>query len=223
VTTSKDDPTAASNRKSRARKLRLYTILVIGLLAILTLLSTTQTWWTLHLATASIVVPGTVAGPALTALSLCGLALAAALSLAGPVFRLILGVLQLLLGFTVVLETVLSIAHPAEQAGTLISQATGVAGEAADTALVKSVDFAGWPWVAIVLGVLSFIAGIGLLATFRRWPTASRKYQAVRFQPADGPRDAVIDWDALSDGSDPTAEDGSTTAPDPGAGVEPKN
>jgi Tryptophan-associated transmembrane protein (Trp_oprn_chp) len=222
VTTSNDSTAVTPNPVARARRFRLYTIILIGLLALLTLLTTTQTWWTLHLATTTIPVAGTVAGPALSALSLCGLALAAALSIAGPVFRLILGILQLLLGFTVVLTTVQSIAHPAEQAGTLISQATGVAGEAADAALVKSVDFAGWPWVAIVFGVLSFGAGIWLLATFRRWPTASRKYQAVRFQPADGPRDAVIDWDALSDGSDPTAEEGPTAATGPGAGVEPK-
>jgi hypothetical protein len=76
-----------------------------------------------------------------------------------------------------------------------------------------------WPWIAIVLGVFSFLAGVWLLMSFRYWPVASRKYQAVRFQPADGPRDAVIDWDALSEGTDPT----DPGAPDagPSADVRP--
>ncbi|HEY2645182.1 MAG TPA: Trp biosynthesis-associated membrane protein [Galbitalea sp.] len=219
MTSSNTELPATPSVNPRARKLRLYTILVIGLLAILTLVTTTQTWWTLRLATTSIEVAGTVAGPALTALSLCGLALAAALSIAGPVFRLILGLLQLLLAFTVVLTTSVSIAHPADQAQTLISKATGVGGQSADAALVKSVDMTAWPWIAIVLGVFSFLAGVWLLMSFRYWPVASRKYQAVRFQPADGPRDAVIDWDALSEGTDPT----DPGAPDagPSADVRP--
>jgi hypothetical protein len=40
--------------------------------------------------------------------------------------------------------------------------------------------------------------------SFRFWPVASWKYQAVRFAPATGPRDAVVDWDSLTEGSDPT-------------------
>jgi hypothetical protein len=52
--------------------------------------------------------------------------------------------------------------------------------------------------------VLAALVGVLLLATFRRWPAASRKYQAVRLEDPSAPRDSVGDWDALSDGADPT-------------------
>jgi uncharacterized membrane protein (TIGR02234 family) len=199
--------------ESRARKLRLYTILAIGLVALLSLLTTTQTWWTLQLAGRSLPIAGTVAGPALTALALCTLVLAAALALAGPVFRLVLGLLQLLLAVTIILTTVLSLARPDQPSESAVQSATGIAGSTSVDHLIKSVSLTPWGFVAAALGVLAFLLGIWLLVTFRLWPAASRKYQAVRFQPADGPRDAVIDWDALSDGTDPTAE----SDPRPGA------
>ncbi|MCU1549539.1 MAG: hypothetical protein JWR36_99 [Glaciihabitans sp.] len=193
---------------SRARRLRLLTILGIAALAGLTLLATTQTWWTVVLSTQSIAVAGTVASPALSALSLSGLALAAALAIAGPFFRFVLGILQLLIGFTVVLTSALSVASPQKNSEALISKTTGVAGTESIHALIKSIGFTPWGTVAIVLGVLTFLAGAYLLVTFRRWPVASRKYQAVRFENASGERDAVIDWDSLSDGEDPTARGG---------------
>jgi uncharacterized membrane protein (TIGR02234 family) len=202
--------------ESRARRLRLYTILAIGLVAALTLLTTTQTWWTLHLATRTLTIAGTVAGPALAALALCTLVLAAALALAGPVFRLILGLLQLLLAFTIVFTTILSLANPDQPSESAVQSATGIAGTSSIDHLIRSVTLTPWGFVAVALGVIAFILGLWLLLTFRVWPSASRRYQAVRFQPANGPRDAVIDWDALSDGTDPTLE------ADPGAGPGPQ-
>jgi hypothetical protein len=188
----------------RGRRLRLLTIFGIAAFAGLELASATQTWWTVHLASQQITVAGTVGAGALSALALTGLALAAALAIAGPVFRFILGVLQMLLGFTVVLTSALSIADPAKSSESLISSATGIAGTRSVAALIKSVSFTPWGWIAVIAGVLTFLAGVFLLATFRRWPVASRKYQAVRFEQVDGERDAVIDWDSLSDGNDPT-------------------
>jgi uncharacterized membrane protein (TIGR02234 family) len=190
----------------RSRRMRLYTIVGIGLIAALVFLTTTQNWWTLHLGTTTIPVPGTTAAPALSALALTDLALAAALAIAGPVFRLILGLLQLLLAFTVVFSTAVSLANPDQQSEALVSKATGVAGDAPIRGLIHSVTFTAWGGIAIAIGVLAFLAGIWLLLTFRAWPTASRKYQAVKFAQPNGPRDAVFDWDAMSEGADPTAE-----------------
>lgn len=202
------EPIEITVPEARARRLRLYTILAIGVVAGLTLLTTTQTWWTLHLATRSLPIAGTVAGPALAALALCGLVLTAALALAGPVFRLVLGLLQLLLSFTTVLTTIVSLARPDQPSESAVQSATGVAGSTSVDALIKSVALTPWGFVAVALGVVGLLLGGLLLATFRLWPAPSRKYQAVRFQPADGPRDPVVDWDALSDGTDPTADSG---------------
>ena len=151
-------------------------------------------------------IAGTVAAPALTALALCGLVLAAALALAGPVFRLILGLLQLFISFTIVFSSILSLARPDQPSESAVQTATGIAGTASIDALIKTVTLTPWGFLAIALGVLAFLIGVWLLLTFRLWPVASRKYQAVRFEAADGPRDAVVDWDALSDGTDPTVE-----------------
>jgi hypothetical protein len=201
--------------ESRARRLRLYTIAAIGVVAGLTLITTTQTWWTVHLATKSLPIAGTVAAPALTALTLCALVLAAALALAGPVFRLILGLLQLLLSFTIVFSSVISLVRPDQPSEAAVQAATGIAGTASIDALIRSVTLTPWGFAAVVLGVVAFLVGVWLLATFRYWPVASRKYQAVRFEPADGPRDSVIDWDALSDGQDPTEGPGGVQGGEP--------
>jgi len=198
------EATAGALRISRARKLRLYTILSIGVVAGLSLITTTQTWWTVHLATQSLPIAGTVAAPALAALSLTGLVLAAALSLAGPAFRVVLGALQLLLAFTIVLTTLLSLTAPDQPSASAVSTATGVAGTQSIAALIKSVSLAPWGYVAVVLGFVAFLIGLWLIASARFWPLPTRKYQAVRFTSADGPRDAVIDWDSLSEGTDPT-------------------
>jgi Tryptophan-associated transmembrane protein (Trp_oprn_chp) len=210
-----EQPVGPSVPTARARRLRLYTIFAIGIVAALTLITTTQTWWTLHLAAKSLPIAGTVAAPALAALALCAIVLAAALALAGPVFRFILGLLQLLLAFTIVFSTIVSLVRPDQPSESAVQTATGVAGSESVDALIKSVTLTPWGFVATALGVVAFVLGVWLLATFRLWPVASRKYQAVRFAAADGPRDAVVDWDAMSDGTDPTLESGPTTPPEP--------
>lgn len=186
-----------------ARRLRLVTILAIAALAALTLLSSTQQWWTIAIPEGSVGVPGTVASPALPALALSSLALAAALAIAGPFFRVVLGVLQLFVGFTVILAAWTSLGDPGTASAALITEATGVAGDDAVAALVQGVALTPWPWTAIAAGALSLLAGIFLLATVRHWPGPSRKYQAIRLENAQG--DPIDDWDALSDGADPTS------------------
>lgn len=186
------------------RRLRLLTILAVPVFAALTLLAVTQSWWTVNLADRSIEVIGTTASPALSALSLSSFALAAALAIAGPVFRVVMGILQIFIGGTVVLASIVSITDPVASSASLITEATGVEGSESVAALVESVALTAWPWLAVVAGVLSALVGVLLLVTFRRWPAASRKYQAVRLEDPAAPRDSVGDWDALSDGSDPT-------------------
>ena len=130
----------------------------------------------------------------------------AALALAGPLFRIILAILQLLLAFTILLTTIVSLTAPDQPSAAAVSTATGVAGSTSIAALIKSVAITPWGIAAIVLGVLAFLIGLWLLASSRFWPAPTRKYQAVRFAAPGGPRDAVVDWDALSDGTDPTQD-----------------
>lgn len=187
-----------------ATRMKLLLLLAGIAFSCLALLSWTQEWFALTLPDGAVLsVTGEVAAPALTALALTGLVLVGALSIAGPFFRVILGSTQALLGFTVSLSAAIAIANPLAASAASITAATGVSGELAGEQ-VDVTTATAWPWVALVAGALIVATGILVVATARRWPGATRKYQAVRLEPAEGSRTAVDDWDALSDGDDPT-------------------
>jgi hypothetical protein len=187
-----------------ATRMKLLLLLAGIAFSALTLLAWTQEWFALTLLDGAVLsVAGEIAAPALTALALTGLVLVGALSIAGPFFRVILGSLQALLGFTVGLSAVIAIANPLTSSAAAITAATGVSGASAGEQ-VDVVAGTAWPWVALVAGALLVVTGILVVATARRWPGATRKYQAVRLTGVDGTRTAVDDWDALSGGDDPT-------------------
>jgi Tryptophan-associated transmembrane protein (Trp_oprn_chp). len=150
----------------------------------LALLGATQGWYTLHLTTsadhsAAVVVQGSTAAPALTALALAGLALTAALAIAGRVARMVLGVLGVLIGGCVLFSAFTAIADPVRSGASAVTTVTGVAGDTSVAHLVERVDASVWPWVTVTGGVLLVLANIAVLATSARWPGASRRYQAV--------------------------------------------
>jgi len=91
-----------------ARRLKLVLILVILGASSLVLLAWTQVWVQAEVGlpdagTQILQIDGAIAAPALTALALAGFALAVALTIAGRLIRLVLGALQVLLGFSVFL------------------------------------------------------------------------------------------------------------------------
>ena len=102
-------------------------------------------------------------------------------------FRLVLGLLQVLVAFTIVFTTILSLARPDQPSESAVQSATGIAGETSIDHLIKSVTLTPWGFIAVVLGAIAFLLGVWLLFTFRFWPAPSRKYQAVRFQPGRRP------------------------------------
>lgn len=196
-----------------ATRLKYTTLLVILAGSGLAMLAVTQSWYQLRLEAsaehpAAVEVTGSAAAPALTALALSGLALVAALAIAGPVIRVILAVLGIIVGASIVLAAWIAMADPVHAGIAEITTATGVAGDDAVAALVATVDATPWPWAALTAGIILAAGCLWTVLTTRRWPNASRKYQAVRFAPETGgdPRDAAIDnWDELSRGEDPTA------------------
>lgn len=185
-------------------------VIVIGLaLSVLALICWTQPWFTLSLsgdsfAAHTITVQGDQAAPGLPALTLAGLALIAALTLAGNVFRRVLGVLEVLIGASIVLAAVVALSDPVTASAKLVTKATGVSGEVSVTSLVTSVGQTPWPWIAAILGGLIAILGITLLAIGRRWPDSSRRFQAS-VPPDDTAQGTATDWDSLTGGSDPTS------------------
>lgn len=193
------------------RRLKLLTILVSALLAGVILGGWTQTWFDATLTTRQeLAVTGDIAAPALTALALCVLVLQGALAIAGPFFRVVLAIIEVLIGVAVVYSAVLAITGPATASAAAITTATGVGGKESTAELVATISPTIWPWITVVAGVLLIVVALSVVLTSRAWPGSSRKYQAVRLEQPDGgkaptaERSAVDDWDALSSGDDPT-------------------
>ena len=194
------------------RRLRPLLVLAGVVLAGLTLLAWTQPWHDLVVdspqgGTVTVTSDGDVAGGALAALALASLALCAALTIAGVVFRLVLGVLQVALGACVVVAAALALADPVGVSASVVTTATGVDGTDSLAALVEEVSTTPWPFVGLVAGALTALHGVAVVATARRWPATGRRYQAVRTVPADAAPDAAATWDVLSAGDDPTTLD----------------
>jgi hypothetical protein len=201
------DTAAEAASAPRPRRYKSRIILAATVLGVLTLISWTQTWFTVELSDGAILpVDGQVGAPALSALALTSLVLVGALSIAGPFFRIVFGVLQALIGVAIVFSAVLAVSAPVDAAGAAISVATGVAGDDSVADLVVSIALSPWPWVALVAGAVIVLLGIAIVVTGRRWPGgATRKYQtATRLEPAAAQRTSVDDWDSLSSGDDPT-------------------
>jgi len=68
-------------------------------------------------------------------------------------------------------------------------------------------DATAWPAAAIVAGALAIAAAVLVLASASRWPRATTRYSRTR---ATG--DPASDWDALSEGEDPTDATGEPPA-----------
>lgn len=182
------------------------TVLLAGLAAsALVLIAWTQPWFELALSSGQLLsVSGDVVAGGLAALGLAGLALGAALAIAGPVFRVILGALEVAIGALVVVSGFLATLDPVGSSAPAVTEATGVSGDSSILALVSAITSTAWPAVAIALGVVIVLVGVAVIATSRRWPASSRKYQSARFEEASGERSSVGDWDSLSEGRDPT-------------------
>lgn len=181
---------------SGARRVKYTIMLAIALASGLALLGWTQTWYTLVLVESAghrgaLSVSGQVAAPAVSALALSGVALAGALSIAGPVLRVVFGVLESLLGASVILSVILSELDPTTAGAPVVSQVTGITGTDSVHALVATSSSTLWPIVTLIAGALMLAAGILVITTLRRWPDSSKRYQGVRLQtdhpaPLDG-------------------------------------
>ncbi|MCU1578683.1 MAG: hypothetical protein JWP19_887 [Rhodoglobus sp.] len=184
-----------------ASRLKLLAILAGGVLGALTLIAWTQPWFALTLTNGrSLAVAGQVAAPALSALGLASLALVAALAIAGRVFRVVLAAVEVVIGVLVVVSAAAALSTPVAASAATITDAVGESGANALAALVASVSATAWPYLALAFGALSALVGVAVLATTRRWPGPTRRYEAT----AVADDSAAGNWDALSAGEDPT-------------------
>jgi uncharacterized membrane protein (TIGR02234 family) len=185
-------------------RLHLLTLAVVAAEAGLVSLAWSQTWFDLTTGDALLAVPGADAGGALLPLALASLALVAALAIAGPFFRVVLGVLDALLGLCVLVVSAWALSDPVRASYATLVDTTGISGVDALRAMVTGAAATAWPVVAIVLGGLVILTGLFVVVTSRAWPVSGRRYTRVRAETPDG--DPVHDWDALSEGDDPTSQ-----------------
>jgi hypothetical protein len=188
-------------------RLKLLSLALVAALAALALLAWSQPWFELVLASAAdatvLQVGGDIAAAALPPLAFASFALVLALAIAGPVFRIILGMLEALLGLTVVVTSTVALSDPIAASAAALTEHTGVTGSDSLNDLVTSVTVSGWPCLAIASGALMGVLGVLIAATGRRWPTSGRKYARARRTAVDS-SSPVDEWDALSEGDDPT-------------------
>jgi uncharacterized membrane protein (TIGR02234 family) len=159
----------------------------------------TQPWFSATIADADIVGRGQDAAPALSGVALAVVALLAALMIARPVLRVVLGAVMTCLGVLGVVIAVPLLASDVaalHSMARLIADATGIAGFAD-----QPVSRTAWPFVALAGAAFMAIDGVAVMLTTRRWPAATSKYDADAAK-ADTNAGA---WDALSEGDDPTS------------------
>ena len=181
-----------------SRRAKYLTLLALVVGSGLTLLASTQPWFVVHLTdvgehSATISVAGSAAAPALTALSLAGLALAAALAIAGPVFRLVLASVAVLV--TSRLWPGASRRYQTRFEGRLDADADG--------------DDDGEDSQAQTHPAAAPVTDATTPSTPDAAATGQEEAEPAHGSETDGPRiierDAAIDsWDELSRGEDPT-------------------
>ncbi|MFT4214716.1 MAG: Trp biosynthesis-associated membrane protein [Microbacterium sp.] len=198
---------------ARARTIAVLAIVAGGAVSVI---SSTQTWLDVTLeagATTSLAVPGATAFPLLAPLSLAALALGLALTVAGRVLRYVFGVIAVAIGSTLLFAAArIGFAVPLDAAASAVTEATGLAGDAALAQLVDALVPTPWPFVASVAGLAVAVGGLLTLASGHAWRSAGRRYRTDAVpagtapRPHDSLRDRAIDsWDDLSHGDDPTA------------------
>ncbi|KIP52465.1 hypothetical protein SD72_09535 [Leucobacter komagatae] len=156
-------------------------------------------------------VTGQQISPALTLIALAALASALVLTIAGRGFRRVIGLLIVILGGGLSYAGVRALIDPFDGASGPIAQVSGITGTAQST-LVESFNVSVWPTVTVVVGALLALAGVLVLVFGQRWKAAGRKYESgsgpARPRSATAPTDdRISEWDALSDGGDPTDDE----------------
>lgn len=206
---------------------KMWVVLGVAVTAGLALFTATQQWLMLSLVQGAATVDalaltGQEMNPTLSPIAVAGLAAALALTIAGRVFRYLLGVLIIGFGAGIVLISVGILRDPLNSASTLLSEITGITG-AAQSGLLSASTVSAWPTVTLICGVALALIGVLVLATAHTWKQGGRKYEAstgaanekasaspvVQASLGHDPsreHDRISDWEMMSGGEDPSGD-----------------
>lgn len=184
-----------------------FTLGIIALAGAVALGAGSQPWISFSLDGASDQLPtGHDLNAALSPVAIAVVVAALALSIAGPIFRRVLGLLVTGLGAGIVALAVAVAVDPESAMTARVTELTGLSGHGG-LAAVTSATLTPWSWVTVAAGVIAALAGLVVVFTSGRWVTAAgRKYETASTKPAEQKSDRISDWDALSVGEDPTDE-----------------
>ena len=163
-------------------------------------------------------VTGHMVNAALSPVAIAVIIAALALTIAGAVFKRVLGVLVALLGAGIAALAIGAVNDPDGSIAAHVAEITGLTGAGAMSA-VSGQHVSVWPWVTFAAGVLAALPGLYTLIFSGKWAVGGRKYEqqpakkAAAGGSAQATGDRISDWDALSDGDDPT-DDGADPADD---------
>jgi hypothetical protein len=211
----------------RGSRVRLSSLLLPPVLAVALFVGWAQPWVVLTLDDGvRIAAAGDRTAAVLPAIAVASLALTSALALASPRIRPALGALLALLGALVVAASARAAGDPVGVASSSVTELTGVEGARSVRALVDMANLTAWPFIVAATGALLGLVGAAIMLTSRRWPRAATRFERRELAGADGGEGAdraaptssddggasdrrrdqsIGDWDALSDGLDPTA------------------
>jgi uncharacterized membrane protein (TIGR02234 family) len=182
---------------------RTRAIVSIGIALAVVLIAWSQVWFTLTTGSEAIEIRGPQASGAILALALACLAVTAAIALAGRRLRVVLAIVLVLAGAGIAVVSVWLISSPSGIFGAVISQESGLTGvEALDS--IEQAGFTAWPFVAAIGGAAAALFGFVIATRSRDWTATGRRYEQGARRAGDT---AVDQWDALSEGEDPTVSD----------------
>ncbi|MGI8393510.1 Trp biosynthesis-associated membrane protein [Leucobacter sp. W1038] len=200
---------------------KLPLLAAVALSSGLALVAATQPWATIVLvegaaAAGALQVSGQDLNASLSPVAIAALAAALALTIAGKIFRRVLGILVAALGAGAIAVAVGVLADPVGAAAGRIAEITAISG-ADQLALIQSSALSVWPLVTAIAGGALIVFGVLVVILSGRWGTAGRKYESrtgadVAERAATEP-DRISDWERQSDGEDPSEIDSLPESP----------
>ncbi|MEU9076552.1 TIGR02234 family membrane protein [Kitasatospora sp. NPDC004745] len=192
-------PAPAAPAPSAGRRTLGVMLLLTVLSAVLVLTAVGRVWAEGRAGTLAVSVTGGAISELPGGLALVGLAAAVAVFAVRGAGRLAVGALTLLAGLGA------AAASAAGAGDTAALDAEAARKLALTGSAATGVGHTGWPWVALVGGLLLAVAGLLTLRYGRGWPAMGSRYEApTRKAPARSETPADL-WKALDRGEDPTS------------------
>ncbi|MEU1418462.1 MULTISPECIES: TIGR02234 family membrane protein [unclassified Kitasatospora] len=198
-TQSRAEAVSAAPARSGRRTLGLMLLLTV-LGAVLVLTAVGRVWADGVAGTLEVSVTGSRISELPGGLALVAMAAALAVFAVRGAGRIAVGLLTLLAG----LGAAATAAAGAGDSAALDGEAARKLALSGTTA--TEVGHTGWPWVALVGGLLLALAGLLVVRYGRSWPAMGSRYDApTRTAPAKAAETPADLWKALDRGEDPTA------------------